>query len=77
MSLGTKNRLQRVTNLCRDHLRQAHADEAALVEEFIAETESSADGEQSPWAEFTDTKRSDAEMLAGLDAAFQRWLNGE
>ena len=78
MGLGTKNRLLRVANLCRDHLRQTHAAEAALVEEYIAEMEGAAeDGDHTAWAQFTDTKRSDAEMLERLDTAFRKWLNGE
>lgn len=77
MSIGTKNRLQRIGTVCRDHLRQTHADsdEATLVEEFIAEIQSTDD--ETPWAQFTDAKRSDGEMIDRVEAAFQKWLNGE
>lgn len=79
MSLGTKNRLLRIANLCREHLRQFRSDQGELVEEYIAEMENSSGGEErhTVWSRFADTKRSDAEMLERLDAAFQRWLDGE
>lgn len=77
MSIGTKNRLQRIGTACRDHLRQTHTDpeEATLVEEFIAEIQASDD--ETPWAQFTDAKRSGSEMIARVEVAFQKWLNGE
>ncbi len=75
MSMGTKNRLALVATLCRDHLRQNHSDQADLVEEFIAEIQASS--EDNAWLQFTDAKRSDAEMRDRVDQAFQAWLNGE
>ena len=75
MSLGTKNRQRRNADLCKEYLRREHAAQAALVEEFIREIEGP---EEEPnlaaWAQFTDTKRSDAEMLERVGVKFQEWL---
>ena len=77
MSLGTKNRLQQVANDCREHLRQSFPDQRPLVEEFILEIEGpehSAD--PARWDQFSDVKRSRAELLQRTSAAFEKWLNG-
>jgi hypothetical protein len=72
MSLGTKNRLQQIATACKAHLRERHPDKLALVEEFITEIEG---GDPTRWSQFTDLKRSDAEMRARVDEAFEKWLN--
>lgn len=72
MSLGTKNRLQQIATLCKAHLRERHADKPALVEEFITEIEGD---DPTRWSQFTDLKRSHAEMLGRVDAVFRNWLN--
>lgn len=73
MSLGTKNRLLQNANACKDHLRAAFRDRAALVEEFIAEIEGPA-ADPAAWSRFTDLKRSRSEMLERAEAAFRDWL---
>lgn len=77
MGLGTKNRLLQVSSLCRDHLREKYADQKALVEEYIAEIEGAEGDTASAWMQFTDVKRSNAEMLQRLESAFEKWLCGE
>ena len=72
MSIGTKNRLQQIGTTCKAHLRERNADKLALVEEFITEIEGS---DPTRWSQFTDLRRSDAEMLLRVDAAFEKWLN--
>lgn len=72
MGLGTKNRLQQIAAACTAHLRERHTDKLALVEEFITEIEGA---DPTRWSQFTDLKRSDAEMLQRVDAAFEKWLN--
>lgn len=73
MALGTKHRLTQNAAHCRDHLRKAHADKLALVNEFIAEIHGSEGDAQ--WNQFTDLKRSGSEMLQRVDEAFLKWLN--
>lgn len=53
-------------------MRERHADKLDLVAEFIAETEG---GDATRWSQFTDLRRNDAEMLARVVAAFEKWLN--
>lgn len=72
MSLGTKNRLQQTGTTCKAHLRERNPDKLELVEEFIREIEGS---DPTRWSQFTDQRRSDAEMLQRVDAAFDKWLN--
>jgi hypothetical protein len=73
MALGTKNRIAHEAALCREHLRKAHHEQLALVDEFIAEIERGLG--DTPWSQFTDLKRSEREMLQRADAAFVKWLN--
>jgi len=48
----------------------------ALVEEFIAEIEGTGKNhDATKWNQFTDAKRSTAEMLQRVDAAFDAWMN--
>jgi hypothetical protein len=75
MGKGTKNRLQETADACTTYLREQHADKAALVMEFIAEIEG-RDEDATRWNQFTDVRRSRAEMLQRVDAAFQAWLSG-
>lgn len=78
MGLGTKNRQAQTAACCREHLRSAHRDQSALVEEFIREIEG-AEGSDDParWGQFTDPSRNTEAMLQRLDERFYRWLNGE
>jgi hypothetical protein len=39
MGLVTKNRQNQTAELCREHLRSAHATQGSLVEDFIREIE--------------------------------------
>ena len=66
MSLGTKNRLNQIALTCKAHLRDRYKSKLALVEEFIREIEGS---DPTRWNQFTDLKRSDAEMLGRVEAA--------
>lgn len=78
MNLGTKNRLNHIATACKSHLREAHPTKVALVNEFIAEIEGidgSGEGDVARWSQFTDVKRSQAEMLQRVDEAFTQWLN--
>ena len=75
MGLGTKNRLQQNAADCTAYLREQHHDKAALVMEFIAEIEG-RDEDATRWNQFTDVRRSRAEMLQRVEAAFQAWLSG-
>ena len=72
MSLGTKNRIQQIGITCKAHLRERNADKLELVAEFIREIEGA---DPTSWSQFTDLRRSDAEMLQRVDAAFDKWLN--
>lgn len=74
MSLGTKNRQRRNADLCKEHLRREHAAQSALVEEFILEIEGPEESaDLAAWAQFTDTKRSDSEMLDRVEERFLEW----
>ena len=74
MGLGTKNRQKLIAELCQEHLRNAHKEQLALVEEFICEFE--AGGEvPACWSSFCDAKRDNREMIERLEAHFQAWLN--
>lgn len=75
MSLGTKNRLAQTAALCKAHLREQHRDQLVLVEEFIIEIEGTEEAQDlASWNQFADVKRSTAEMIQRLDAAFAKWL---
>jgi hypothetical protein len=74
MGLGTKNRLAQTAATCKAHLRAQYAGKIGLVEEFIAEIEGREE-DAAQWSRFTDAKRSTAEMLGRVEAAFERWLN--
>lgn len=77
MALGTKNRLQQTAQECRQYLRESHANQRELVEEYILEIEGPEHAvDPTQWNQFVDIKRSRAEMLQRLEAAFQQWLNG-
>jgi hypothetical protein len=76
MSLGTKHRQQQTADLCKQHLRNKHKDNLALVEEFIVEIEGSGkDYDITRWGQFTDIKDINEEMLTRVDLQFDRWLN--
>lgn len=76
MSIGTKNRLNQTGTTCKAHLRQQHPQQLSLVEEFITEIEGTGKSQDATkWNQFTDAKRSGAEMLQRVDAAFQAWMN--
>lgn len=76
MSIGTKNRLNQTGTTCKAHLREQHAQQLSLVEEFIVEIEGSGKShDATKWNQFTDAKRSNAEMLQRVDAAFEAWMN--
>jgi len=72
--LGTKNRIAQTAAACRQHLRQAHPNQRALVEEFIVEIEGPG-SDAARWSQFTDLKRSEEEMLERVEQSFQKWLN--
>lgn len=76
MSLGTKNRLKQIADECKAHLRENHGGVGSLVEEFISEIEAESEsGDLTAWSRFSDLKRSRSEMLARVDAAFEKWMN--
>lgn len=76
MSIGTKNRLNQIGTLSKAHLRERYTEQLALVEEYIAEVEGSGKShDPARWSQFTDAKRSTADMLDRVDAAFEKWLN--
>ena len=76
MSLGTKHRLKEAADLCKQHLRGKHRDQLVLVEEFIMEFEGK-ERDHTRWSmQFADHRQVDAEMIARVDAAFEKWLNG-
>lgn len=78
MNLGTKNRLNQIATVCKAHLHEANPTKVALVNEFITEiegTDGTGEGDITRWSQFTDVKRSQAEMLQRVDEAFARWLN--
>lgn len=73
MSVGTKTRLQQNAAACRDHLRSAFADQAALVTEFITEVEGPS-ADPAAWSRFTDLSRSRSAMLGRVETEFREWL---
>lgn len=76
MSIGTKNRLNQTGTTCKTHLREQYSKQLSLVEEFIAEIVGSGKSQDATkWNQFTDAKRSTAEMLQRVDAAFDAWMN--
>ncbi|MDB6154778.1 MAG: hypothetical protein JWL90_3231 [Chthoniobacteraceae bacterium] len=76
MGLGTKNRQAQTADLCKQHLRETHADQLLLVEEFIREFEGSGkENDVTRWGRFTDLKDIKEEVLVRLDAYFEEWLN--
>lgn len=76
MALGTKHRLKEAADLCKQQLREKHADQRVLVEEFIAELEGK-ERDHTRWsAQFADQRQVDAEMVERVDAAFEKWLSG-
>ena len=76
MSIGTKNRLNQIGTVSRAHLRERYIEQLALVEEYIAEVEGSGKShDPTRWSQFTDAKRSTADMLERVDAAFEKWLS--
>lgn len=77
MSVGTKNRLSQIGISCKAHMREKYAAQKALVEEFILEIEGTGENhDATKWSQFTDLRRSDAEMFQRVDGAFEKWLNG-
>lgn len=76
MGLGTKNRQNKIAEICRAHLRGKYRAQAALVEEFIIEFEGAEpDIDVTRWSQFADVRRIQSEMLERLDAHFEEWLN--
>jgi len=76
MALGTKNRLQQIAHVCRQHLRDNHMRQLALVEEYIVEIEGTGKNHNvTNWQQFADASWKNDEMLKRLDTAFERWLN--
>ena len=76
MSLGTKNRQIQTANLYKQHLRENHQRQLALVEEFIVEIEGvGKNHDVAKWGQFADASWRNDEMLKRLDAAFEKWLN--
>ena len=76
MGLETKNRQNQTAEICKQHLREAHRDRLALVEEFIQEIEGIGKNHDiTRWSQFADIKGVKEEMLKRLDAQFEKWLN--
>ena len=76
MSLGTKNRQQQVAQVCKEHLREKHADKLGLVNEYILEIEGAGKNHDvSNWGQFADASWKNDEMLKRLDVEFEKWLN--
>ncbi len=78
MGLGTKNRQNQTAELCREHLRSAHASHGMLVEDFIREIEGEGKSRDIlQWGRFTNMDRDPAAMFGRLNETFNRWLRGE
>ena len=78
MGPGLKTRQAQTAARCREHLRAKYAAQSALVEEYIVEVEGvEPEVDVTQWGRFTDPSHSADAMLKRLDAAFNRWLNGE
>jgi len=76
MGLGTKDRQSQTAEICKQHLREAHKDCLALVEEFIHEVEGTGKNHDiNGWSQFADIKGIKEEMLMRLDDHFEKWLN--
>ena len=76
MGLGTKNRQNQTAETCKQHLRDHHQDQLALVNEWIEEFEGTGKNQDATrWSKFTDIKGIREEMLMRLDAEFEKWLN--
>ena len=76
MALGTKNRQSETSQVCKQHLREAHPDKSGLVEEFIVEIEGAGrTHDATRWLRFSDASWKHAEMLKRLDREFETWLN--
>jgi len=76
MALGTKNRQQQTAEICKQHLRQNHQENAGLVEEFISEIEGTGKTHDvANWHRFADASWKNDEMLKRVDAEFEKWLN--
>jgi hypothetical protein len=76
MGIGTKNRQQQTADICKQHLREKYRDQAALVEEYIAETEGGGENvDLTRWGKFSDIRGIRDEMLKRLDEHFEKWLN--
>lgn len=72
----TENRLNQIRTVSKAHLRERYAGQLALVEEYITEVEGSGKSrDPTRWSEFTDAKRSTADMLERVDTAFEKRLN--
>ena len=78
MGLGTKNRQNQSADLCKEHLRTAHASQGVLVEDFILEIEGSGKTKDIlRWGQFTDMSHDIGAMKERLDEQFIKWLNGD
>jgi hypothetical protein len=76
MGVGTKHRQQQTADLCKDHLREKHKDQRALVSEFIVEFEGMGkEHDITRWSQFADLRDIQSEMFERLDAHFEKWLN--
>ena len=76
MALGTKNRQIQTAEVCKQHLRENHQRQIALVEEFIQEIEGTGKGQDvAKWGQFADASWKNDEMLKRLDQAIEEWLN--
>lgn len=63
-------------SLCKQHLRENHQRQIALVEEFILEIEGTGKTHDvAKWGQFADASWKNDEMLKRLDAEFEKWLN--
>jgi len=76
MSLGIENRQIETANLWKQHLRENHQRQIALVEEFIVEIEGTGKNHDvAKWGQFADASCKNDEMSKRLDAEFEKWLN--
>jgi hypothetical protein len=71
MSCGIKHRQQQTANACKQHLREKHMDELALVNDFILEIEGTGKSmDITRWSQFTDIKDIKEKMLKRVDEHF-------
>ena len=76
MSLGTKNRQQQTTGVCRQHLREKYKSKLGLVNEFIVEIEGTGKNHDvAKWGQFADASWTNDEMLKRLDVELEKWLS--